>query len=318
LALTDNIRFVGPLERALFLKSLEPMFEHETSTIAAFALNARERSFAAGERVFTAGERTRSFHVVVEGSLRAQGPEYPDGFSVGERRSVGFLSLLSGHPKGLDAVAETDVVSLQFEDHVLFELLEDHFSLLHGLIRQLARRTLEFRRNTPSGTYLAPMDGEIRYTGRPLDLVERLRLIRGPGSPFGSGSLEALARLANSSDEVHFDANETLWQTGDRADSMFMILDGTVACTTPGGASRFRVGPGFPLGNLERFSGEPRWFSAVTETPVVALRNDTESLFDVLEDHFDTALVFVSAMARRVIDIRQEFRTPTLVVSESA
>jgi hypothetical protein len=38
----------------------------------------------------------------------------------------------------------------------------------------------------------------------------------------------------------------------------------------------------------------------------VALRGDTESLLDVLEDHFDLSIGLVEAMARRVIDIRRE------------
>ena len=66
------------------------------------------------------------------------------------------------------------------------------------------------------------------------------------------------------------------------------------------------MGPGYPLGNLERFTGDPRWYTAVTKTPVVALQGDTESLLDILEDHFDLAIGLVSSMAKRVIDIRRE------------
>ena len=311
------MRFVGPLERALFLKSLEPMFEHGTDTIAAFAQLARERSYAPGERLLDLGRRVDSFHVIVEGSVRVQGLEYPSGASIGERRAVGFLSVLSGHEEGLSAIAEDDVVTLQFDDDVLFDLLEDRFSLLHGLIRQLARRTLEYRRRTPTGAYLAPLDGRIQVGSRSLDLVERVMLLRGPGSPFGSGNLEALSQLANSTVEARLEPDHTIWQIGDRSEDMYFILSGSVACTTQWGMSRFRVGPGFPLGNLERFTGDPRWFSAVTETSVVALKSDTESVLDVLEDHFETARSLLSAMARRVIDIRNEFAAshPELVSS---
>jgi CRP-like cAMP-binding protein len=87
---------------------------------------------------------------------------------------------------------------------------------------------------------------------------------------------------------------------------VYTIVSDVVACTTQWGASRFTCGPGYPLGNLERFTGDPRWYTAVTDTPLVALRGDTESLLDVLEDHFDLSIGLVEAMARRVIDIRRE------------
>jgi hypothetical protein len=66
------------------------------------------------------------------------------------------------------------------------------------------------------------------------------------------------------------------------------------------------VGPGYPLGNLERLSGDPRWYTAVAEVPVVAFRNDIEPMLDVLEDHFDMALDLIRAMAGGVIRVAEE------------
>jgi CRP-like cAMP-binding protein len=46
--------------------------------------------------------------------------------------------------------------------------------------------------------------------------------------------------------------------------------------------------------------GEPRWYTAVTETDVVALRSDLDSFLDVLEDHPDIARDVLVGMARNL------------------
>jgi CRP-like cAMP-binding protein len=166
--------------------------------------------------------------------------------------------------------------------------------------------TLEVRRRVPSGAYLAPLEGILKPPGRPLDLVERILMVRRPGSPFEHASLDAVTTLARNTPEVRFKAGQTIWKSGDRSDHALILVSGTVACTTQWGFSRFRAGPGYPLGNLERFSGDPRWYSAVAETDVTALRAETEVFLDLLEDHFDMALGFIRSMAQRVIAIREE------------
>jgi CRP-like cAMP-binding protein len=208
--------------------------------------------------------------------------------------------------RDLDAVAAEPTVTLELEDDVLYDILEDSFEIAVSLIRRLASMTLEVRREIPSGAYLAPLEGVIQATGRPLDLVERILMVRRPGSPFEHASLDAVTTLARNTPEVRFHAGQTIWKSGDRSDHALIQVSGIVSCTTQWGFSRFRTGPGYPLGNLERFSGDPRWYSAVAETDVTALRTDTEAFLDLLEDHFDMAMGFIRSMAQRVIGIREE------------
>ena len=130
-------------------------------------------------------------------------------------------------------------------------------------------------------------------------------LIRRPGSPFERSSLEALARLARSTPEVRFRPGDVLWRAGDPSDYALILVAGTIACSTPDGRELFRAGPGYPLGNLERFTDEPRWFTATAETDVLALRGETEAFLDLIEDHFDMALAFISTMARNLLSIRR-------------
>jgi CRP-like cAMP-binding protein len=136
--------------------------------------------------------------------------------------------------------------------------------------------------------------------------VERIVFLRRPGSPFANSSLDAISQMARTTREASFPAGTTLWKSGDRSEHAVILVSGTVACTTQWGLSRFRVGPGYPLGNLERLSGDPRWYTAVTETPVVAFHSETESMLDVVEDHFDMARDLIRAMAKRLIHLAAE------------
>jgi CRP-like cAMP-binding protein len=293
------------MERALFLKSLGPMGDLSPSDVAVFAEHARERHFRAGDVIQRAGDPAHAYHMIVEGRVQARGAEYVDGAELGPRDPLGFLGMLARR-RDVSAVAAEATVTLELEDDVLYDILEDRFEIAVGLIRRLAGVTLEVRRQIPSGAYLAPLEGVIRPTGRPLDLVERILMVRRPGSPFESASLDAVTTLARNTPEVRFQAGRTIWKSGDRSDHALILVSGSVSCTTQWGFSRFRAGPGYPLGNLERFSGDPRWYSAVAETDVTALRTDTEAFLDLLEDHSDMALGFIRSMAQRVIGIREE------------
>ncbi len=303
---SDSIRLIGPMERAIFFKSLEPLRDASPAEIAVFAENARERSFRAGDVLLEPGHPVNSFHAVVEGEVHAEGGEYLDGETVEPGASVGFLSVLSRRPAGLRAVAARDTTTLEFDHETFLDILEDRFPVLTRLISTLARRTLEVRQRVPDGTYLAPMEGILDVRSDSLDLVERLLVIRRPNSPFAKTSMEALARLAAVTAIVHHDRGETLWKPGDRSPHALILVRGTVSCTTQWGFSRFRAGPGYPLGNLERFADAPRWFTAVTETPVMAIHSRTEDLWDIMEDHPDMAFGLVQAMAERLIGIREE------------
>jgi CRP-like cAMP-binding protein len=297
---------VGPLERVLFLKTLGPLEALDLADIAVFAENAQEGQFAPGETILRAGERACSYHVITEGRVRAEGGEYPEPAVLGPRDGFGFLPMLAGLPEGLQATAEEATLTLMFEDDVIHDILEDHFSVLLNLVRNLARIMLVERRRIPPSTYLAPAEGLFQKTPERIDLVERIVLIRRPGSPFANSSLEALAQLARSTPEVRFREGQTVWRIGEPSPLMYVIVSGRIVCTGADGAVLFRAGPGYPLGNLERLCGQPRWFTAVCETPVVALRGDTEDFLDILEDHFDMARDFVSAMARNLIALRRE------------
>jgi len=311
------MRFVGPLERALYLKTLPALEGLGSSEIAALAEHAIEKRYRRGARVLRSGESVPAFHVVVDGKLRVESPKDPNPTEAGPRETAGLLSLLARLEDGIDARAIEDTLTLSVEADVVFDLLEDNFATFLQLVRYLALRTLEERREIPEGELLAPASDMETDKERDLTLIDRLLYVRRPGSVFESSSLAALADMVAMAHEVRFRAGTTLWNSGDRSEVAYIIVRGIVLCTTQGTLTPFRCGPGYPLGNLERLCGEPRWYTAVTETDFLALRSDLDSFLDVLEDHPDMAKDYLAGMARNLINILRK-NAEDRVASETA
>jgi len=300
--MSDQARFMGPMERALYLKTLGSFAPLGARELAMLAQHARERLFRRGSLLLRAGERVERFHALVDGEVRAidAGPvpgEPPD------ERMLGLVDWLAGSASAHDVVAVSDVLTLEFDTEVILDVFEDHFVLVLRQIRYLARLALEERRALASGTLLQPWTSPVSCPQRELDLVERLVLVRR-SPPFHKSSLDALAEIARAMRELRPSAGELLWSQGEEATHLLVIVSGSVSCEHERG--RFQCGPGYPLGNLEALALEPRWYSARAETDLVVLRVDTEHFLDILEDHFEMAMDFLAAMGSNLLQMRAE------------
>jgi CRP-like cAMP-binding protein len=117
---------------------------------------------------------------------------------------------------------------------------------------------------------------------------------------FRRSSIAALAELGRAMAQVRFEPGTVLWREGEPGPGIFLLRSGAVAARSAAGVS-FRAGPGFPLGALEALGELPRWYEAVTETPVVALQGHMGALVDVFEDGFDVALDYLSVLAQSAL-----------------
>jgi CRP-like cAMP-binding protein len=151
----SNLRLISPLERAFHLKKLGGLRDLPPAELAAMALLGQEHSFPRGAVLCPPGERVDRVHIVVEGRVRVRGGEHGDEM-VGPEQTMGLLSLLARDDDGLDAVAETDTVTLALRADDLFDAFEDDFGILYSQILDLARQLLRLRRRIPAGTSLAP------------------------------------------------------------------------------------------------------------------------------------------------------------------
>jgi CRP-like cAMP-binding protein len=301
-----RVRLVSPLERALYLKSLAPLKELSSEELALVGQHTKEQFFRKGAEIFKSGEPLESFHIVVEGQVRARGGEHGDSV-VGPSAALGFLSLLSQSEEGLEAVAEADTVTLEIDADDLYDVLEDHFSIFLTQLQSVSRVILNERKKIADGTYLAPAEGVLELPDRQLDLVERLLLIRR-GAGFDRTNIDAMIQVVRSGTELGVKAGTKLWKPGDPPGHFYIIVSGTIRCILDEGKRHFRAGPGYPVGNIESLAGEPRWYEAVTETNVVALRSETDTFLDVLEDHSELGKGFLATMASGAIQVIEQRR----------
>ena len=299
-----SLRLIGPIERAAHLKRLGALRDVAPANIATIAQLAEEHVFAPGAVVYQSDERVERVHIVVEGRVRVRGGEYGDEV-VGEDHVLGLLSLLGREAAGLDAVAESETVTLALSADDVFGGFEDDFAILQNQLRELAEQTLRVRRRIPAGTHLAPIETPPVVPDGEIDLVQRLLHMRR--GVLIHANVDGLIALAERMRTVRFVPGDRLWELGAPSGFIYAIITGRVRCTTEDG-TEFTCGCGYPLGNLESQCGARRWYTAVAETDVVVLRGDVDGLFDVLEAHTDMAIGFVSGMASALIARRAEMR----------
>jgi CRP-like cAMP-binding protein len=300
-----KIRFIGPLERAIHLRSVRGLESLTVSEIATLAQRAQERFFRKGDAIFRPDKPVTALVVMVDGRAELKMEGLP-AREFGPADVLGILHVLCDSPEGIDATALSDCTTLEIDRESLFEVYEDDFSVLHSAIQEIARRTLDLRRRIPAGTFLGSAE-EPKELPERLGLVERL-LVMLRGVVFRRVNMDAVVELARQSSEIRFGPGMRLWSRGDRSGYVYLLVAGTVTCEVERGRS-FRAGPGYPLGNLESMAGMTRWYTATTESPVLAMRAETGTFLDLLEDNFDMAADYLAAMATNLLRVLREEHT---------
>lgn len=140
----------------------------------------------------------------------------------------------------------------------------------------------------------------------PLDLqVEALR-----GAPLFAGVPPAKVRLlACMSEQLHFKAGDFVFHSGERADAVYLILDGEV---------EFLVGPpdnllrltvlkkGETFGEVSILAGEDRHASARAVSDIAVIRLSGDSFFRMLQDNGAMALTVAQNLAKRMVQIAEK------------
>ena len=213
----------------------------------------------------------------------------------------GGLGFLARDPKGVDAVAESEVVALELDGETLDEILEDRFPILQHVLRETSKGLIALWHQAPRECLAAQTQMSAPGFESPLDLVQRMLFLR-ESLPFIHTSASALADLARNLVELRFEPGTVLWRRGEPGRQVQMLVDGQVSCSAPIEGFDLRPRPGFPLGGLDAVAGVSRWYEAVCETPVVTLSGDVEILFDLFEDNADVALAYLAQLARAHLD----------------
>lgn len=296
---------VGPVERALALRSL-PLFRGlPARDLSVLAQLLREHVVPRGRALQSAGKRVDAVHLLTDGRVRLQRDGAPI-VSLDAPVALGLIELLAGEPARLTAIAETNVTSLVIDRSALLDVLEDQFPLvLHlrtALGRQIAARQAEMGRyDLPR--IQSPLEPAAIGTVA-LDLVESLLWLEQFPELRRLG-VAVLAALLGEEPTVRFAAGERLFEAGAEAERFMVIVEGSVVCTSDAGAT-FRAGPGDVLGRDAVLAGLAHAYSAEAATAGFAIPIAAQAFWDLAEDNFHVASAALSMSARRLLWLEEQ------------
>ena len=294
----SSVQIVSPFDRILYLKALPSLGRLSNTQASRLAHDAEEVHFGSGEDLISPDEPSTCFYVIASGAAR-MGRDGDHRFTARAGETIGLVDMLAGGT-GISVTAETNVVALRFTMSRILEMLEEDFELLQSTIRNLASVQQRLLARMIGGTRRAPWTRPLEIPrDRDLDVIERLTLIR-QGTLFNEVGLEAGVMMAMGMQQQFWPAGKALWEIGDPSGWMLMIVKGEVEGHLENGKS-FEAGLGYPLGNIESLAQKPRWYRPVPSTELITLRADGETFFDVMEDDFEVAEVFVRAMSHGIL-----------------
>lgn len=288
-------QWVDVTERALYLRAIPVTANLPQEVVHAVARHLTDRELTVGEALLSEGCDARALQLVTQGKLGL----FKGGKRIGEivpPQSVGFLNLIARNEAPYDAIVEVPGRSLELTGERLNELLEDHYPLLLSTLRYAAERLFYEMGELPAAALgLKPEVMPIPIPSRPLDLVERVLVLRSM-SAFRRTNVSTVAVLAEQMSELRLASGSTIFTVGEPSTFTIFLLEGSVRCTTLDGCS-FSYGPGTAVGGVEAIAAKDRWYTAVAEGEVVALRGYGEHVLDVMEDDFELGADFASAVA---------------------
>ncbi len=127
------------METVLFLESVNIFRQNNLDDLTALAAIAREREFHAGDYILREGEPGEALFIITGGQaeIRKKGKKI---LEVGEKASLGSVSLLDQQPHAADAVAVTDCRTLAIDRTDFMDLVADRVELLRGIFLALTER----------------------------------------------------------------------------------------------------------------------------------------------------------------------------------
>jgi len=284
-----DLPLVSPLDRALFLAAQPYFNELDASIVATLAAYTEERFARPGEWIHHEGESIREVYFLAEGrvSLMRQG-EVLREFS--SPAGVGVAASLSGLRWTPGIVATEPTVYLALPRSDFMQILEDRFPLFLEIARTLSEQ-----------------DGELVLAGSaPAQIPETLdlvgRIVAARRNPlFAEANLTVLIELLKTAEEVRLSAGERLEHVGDSKDQGLIIpIEGSL--TVNDGESIAGAGPGDVLGLAELFNNDSSTVRIEAATASRVLWISKEKLIDIIEDHFEVALIVLRHLSMRFMD----------------
>jgi CRP-like cAMP-binding protein len=272
---------LSDVERRVGLREFIGFEDLTEETLAAVASLGRRRQLAPGALLSRAGEPRAAIPLLLAGDLHA----VRGGRSWPYLREPRVLDLfwLARDREPLELVTDggADLLELPFE--AAEDLLQEHFPIWLATVRQLAA-ALAAKASRPAEL------GELRADRRDQTLSARIAAI-AEALPFARGHVDALLQLEEEAEPVRLAAGDPLWQPGEAADALVVLLDGGLRGPVDETA----------LGVRDLFACRPRAAELRASRPTVALKIGKENLLDVLEDHHALARDLMAMLAAAVV-----------------
>ena len=152
-----------------------------------------------------------------------------------------------------------------------------------------------------------PAEAEPSYAGaaEPSGDAQLRHLQRVP--LFSGFNEDELRRVAEHSRILDAPAGTVITQIGDAGDSFFIIIDGTAAVRTPGGAGG-QLQPGDCFGEMSLVDGEPRSATIVATTDLRLLVVDRSHFWRLLDETPELIRRILTILSRRVRRLEQTIR----------
>jgi CRP-like cAMP-binding protein len=132
----------------------------------------------------------------------------------------------------------------------------------------------------------------------PMEVIERVFLLQRV-DVFADTPSHHLARIALLAKEVEADSGAVLLRGSDKADAMYVVIDGELSADRPGRFSR-SVGPGEAVGALAILDDSPVGVDVRVAVKSRLLRLTRRDLRDLLQDYPDLAVSLLRGMATRL------------------
>jgi CRP-like cAMP-binding protein len=134
-----------------------------------------------------------------------------------------------------------------------------------------------------------------------LTLVEKTAFLKGV-DVLASIPTEALAQLAARATEIHLDAGDTLFETGQAYTGSILVVEGMLQLRL--GRALIRVlRPGMAHGELFLNPGEPHQYTVIAIEHSHVLQVTREDVLDAMTDFPEFAVGVTRALSRRVHEL---------------
>jgi HEAT repeat protein len=127
------------MEIVLFLESVNIFKQNNLDDLSALAVITKEHDFKPGEHILREGEPGDALYIITTGEaeISKKGKKI---LTVGEKASLGSVSLLDQKPNAADAVAVSECRALVIDRTDFMDLVADRVELLHGIFLALTER----------------------------------------------------------------------------------------------------------------------------------------------------------------------------------